>query len=193
MDPSRCFLTLPPDWQKQTYPLPLAPAPQRIKRKVFISYHHERDQFWFDSFTRTFCDEYEVFQDQSLDDEVESDDLAYVNRVIREDYIRGSSITIVLCGAETWKRRFIDWEIASTLHYDHALLGILIPGTQARWDGRFAVPDRLNDNFQSGYAGFVNWPTTPAEVKTQIETAMNKSLLKVLIRNERVQMRRNLA
>jgi len=44
---------------------------------------------------------YEVFQDQSLDDEVESDDLEYVNRVIREDYIKGSSITIVLCGSET--------------------------------------------------------------------------------------------
>jgi hypothetical protein len=52
-----------------------------------------------------------------------------MSRVIREDYIKGSSITIALCGAQTWKRRFIDWEIASTLHHEHALLGILIPGT----------------------------------------------------------------
>jgi hypothetical protein len=163
-----------------------------VKRKVFVSYHHERDQSWFDYFTVIFSEEYEVFQDQSLDDEVDSEDPEYVNRVIREDYINGSSITIVLCGAETWKRRFIDWEIASTLHYEHALLGILIPGTQARWDGKFTVPDRLNDNIQSGYAGFVNWPSTAADLKAQIEAAVNKSILKVLIRNERQKMKRNL-
>ena len=182
-------MTLPPDWQKRAY-LPL-PFPT-VKRKVFISYHHERDQFWFDYFTRTFSDEYEVFQDQSLDDEVDSEDLEYVNRVIREDYINGSSLTIVLCGSETWKRRFIDWEIGSTLKYEHALLGILIPGTQSGSDGKFAVPDRLNDNIQSGYAGFVNWPSTAAELKVQIEAAINKSILKVLIRNERQKMKRNL-
>jgi hypothetical protein len=157
-----------------------------------VSYHHERDQFWYDHFSNTFSDENEVFRDQSLDDEVDSEDLEYVNRVIREDYINGSSITIVLCGAETWKRRFIDWEIASTLHYEHALLGILIPGTQIRSDGKYAVPDRLYDNIQSGYAGFANWPSSATELKTQIESAMNQSIPKVLIRNEQPKMRRNL-
>lgn len=185
-------MTLPPDWQKPSYPLPPFPTLRKPGRKVFVSYHHELDQFWFDHLTSTFGDEYEVFQDQSLDDEVDSDDLEYVNRVIREDYIRGSSITIVLCGAETWKRRFVDWEIASTLHHEHALAGILVPGTQARMDGKIAVPDRLYDNVQSGYAGFANWPTTAAELKTEIEAAINKSISKVFIRNERQKMKRNL-
>ncbi len=183
-------MTLHPDWQRRAY---LPPPFPMVKRKVFVSYHHERDQFWFDHFTTTFSAEYEVFQDRSLDDQVDSEDLEYVNRVIREDYINGSSITIVLCGAETWKRRFIDWEIASTLNYEHALLGILIPSTQARRDETFAVPDRLFDNIQSGYASFVNWPSTANELKTQIEAAISQSILRILIRNERQKMRRDLS
>ncbi len=165
--------------------------PPRIKRKVFISYHHEQDQFWFNHFKSTFSDDYDVFQDQSLDDEVDSDDLDYVNRVIRDDYIKGSSITIVLCGNGTWKRRFVDWEIASTLHHEHALLGILVPGTSPRWDGKFSIPDRLHDNVESGYAGFVNWPNSASELKTQIEAALSKTLFKFSIRNGRLKMRRN--
>jgi MTH538 TIR-like domain (DUF1863) len=185
-------LTLPPDWQKPSYPLPPFQMPTRIKRKVFISYHHEQDQFWFNRFTNAFSEDYEVFQDQSLDDEVDSEDLEYVNRVIREDYISGSSITIVLCGGETGKRRFIDWEIASTLHYEHALLGILIPDTPPGADGKYLVPDRLHENIASGYAAWATWPGSPGELKTLIEGAVSKSNLRFLIQNDRLKMRRNL-
>jgi hypothetical protein len=142
--------------------------------------------------TPTVREDYEFFQDRPLDDEVDSGDLEYVNRVIPEDHIEGSSVTIVLCGLETWKRRFIDWEIASTLHHEHALLGILIPGTPTRGDGKIAVPDRLYDNIQSGYAGFITWPNMAAELNTYIEKAISKSIFKVLIRNDRQKMRRNL-
>lgn len=186
-------MTLPPDWQKPAYPLPPFAMPARIKRKVFISYHHEREQFWFNHFSNTFSEDYEVFQDQSLDDEVESEDLQYVNRVIREDYIKGSSITIVLCGSETGKRRFIDWELHSTLHHEHALLGILIPGTPPAVNGKYLVPDRLHENIESGYAAWSTWPGSPAELKALIEGALSKSNLKYLIRNDRLKMRRNLA
>ena len=188
-----CFLTLAPNWRNPI--LPSAPFPRRqlTKRKVFISYHHERDQSWLNYFTTQFSENYEVFQDQSLDEEVDSEDLHYVNRVIREDYIRGSSITIVLCGGETWKRRFVDWEIASSLHYEHALLGILVPGTLPNFDGKFVVADRLHDNVQSGFAAFASqWPSSPDGLKNLIEGALNKSLLKVLIRNDRQKMKRNL-
>jgi hypothetical protein len=167
--------------------------PSRIKRKVFISYHHERDQFWFNHFTNTFSEDYDVFEDQSLDDEVDSEDLDYVSKVIREDHIKGSSITIVLCGSETWKRRFIDWEIASTLHHEHALLGILIPRTLPATNGKYSVPDRLYKNIESGFAAWSTWPGSPGELKTLIEGAVSKSNLRFLIQNDRLKMRRNLA
>ena len=122
------------------------------KRKVFISYHHSGDQDMFDRFVRKCSDQYEVFCDNSLDGRIRSDDPEYVNRRIREEHIVGSSITIVLCGANTWKRKYVDWEIHSTLHHEHALLGIALPSAGRNAQGRITVPDRLHDNIQSGFA-----------------------------------------
>ena len=164
----------------------LIPKPRPAKRKIFISYHHELDQFWFNHFTTQFGEKYEVSRDESLDTEVDCNDIEYVNRVIREDYISGSSITMVLCGAEAAKRRFIDWEIHSTLQYEHALLGIRLPASS------YYIPLRLLDNVQSGYASVVPWPTSPGELKTQIEAALRKGKLKAYINNDRMKMRRNL-
>jgi len=121
------------------------------KRKVFISYHHRRDQQWFNNFTRLFAESFEIFYDKSLDGRIRSDYPEYINRTIREDYIKGSSITIVLCGGETWKRKYVDWEIHSTLHHKHALLGIALP-TAIKDQGKIVVPARLHDNIESGYA-----------------------------------------
>lgn len=75
-----------------------------VKPKVFVSYHHDNDQRWYDQFTRVFADAYDLVTDRSLGACVESDDCEYVMRVIREQYLTGTSVTIVLCGNETWKR-----------------------------------------------------------------------------------------
>jgi len=32
---------------------------QRVKRKVFVSYHHASDQPYYDAFSRAFCDTYD--------------------------------------------------------------------------------------------------------------------------------------
>jgi hypothetical protein len=166
------------------------------KRKVFISYHHRNDQDWFDHFTGKFSEQYEIFFDQSLDGQIRSDDTEYVNRRIREDFIVGSSITIVLCGTETWKRKYVDWEIYSTLHHEHALLGIALPRHFKR-DGLIIVPDRLHDNIVSGYARWIMWQDNAAILKQEIETAISHSqnnlLFKPLLRNDREKMGRNLS
>src|SRR5262245_32055382 len=97
-------------------------------RRVFVSYHHA-DQAWKNALVQEFSRRLGIFTDGSLDDRVDSNQPDYVHRQIREEYITGSSVTIVLCGAQTWKRRYIDWEIHSTLFKRHALLGIVLPGT----------------------------------------------------------------
>ncbi len=162
-----------------------------VKRKVFISYHHERDQIWANTFKRLFSSYYKIFYDNSLDDEIESSDPEYVNRAIREDYIKGSSITIVLCGKETWKRRYVDWEIRSTLHYKHALLGIALPTARRTADNKVIVPTRLHLNVKSGYAHFINWTTNPKSVKNAIDIAILKSKNTHLIDNSLPKMIRN--
>ena len=164
---------------------------QSPKRKVFISYHHENDQYWANSLRSTHSEQYEVFYDNSLDDEVDSDDLDYVHRKIREDYINGSSLTIVLCGAETHKRRFVDWEIYSTLHYEHALLEIVLPTLRPDMFNNIYVPARLNTNVKAGYAHLINWTNDGSFLKGQIEVALNKSKQTRLIDNTMLKMKRN--
>jgi hypothetical protein len=88
---------------------PLRPTP--AKARVFVSYHHQRDQPYYDRFAEIFADGYEIITDTSIDRKIGGDNVDYQQQVIREQHITGSSVTIVLCGAETWKRRWADWEI----------------------------------------------------------------------------------
>jgi len=170
---------------------PRVPVPLARKRKVFVSFHHGSDQYYFELFTGTFGVSYDVFYDQSLDGHIRSDDPEYVNRAIREDYIRGSSLTIVLCGRETWKRKYVDWEISSTLHYEHALLAIILPTAQKTYDGKVIVPDRLHAKLVTGYAHLTNWPTDAANLKWNIEEAIRKGSQKSQIDNSLPRMQRN--
>jgi hypothetical protein len=163
------------------------------KRKVFISYHHKNDQGWFNEFSRRFSDVHEVFCDKSLDNCIRSDDPEYVSRRIREDYIVGSSVTIVLCGAETWKRKYVDWEIYSTLHHQHALLGLGLPTAGKNERGEIIVPDRLVANVNSGYAHWIHWTNDPSILKQAIETAITRSVQTRFVDNSFQKMARNLA
>ncbi len=167
------------------------PSAKPVKRRVFISYHHRRDQEWFNYFTRLFADAYDIFYDQSLDGRVRSDDPEYVDRKIREDYIVGSSVTIVLCGAETWKRKYVDWEIYSTLHHKHALLGIALPTAVTNYQGEIGVPDRLLANWRTGYVHWMEWTEDPAALERAVEAAIRRSGSTRLIDNSLPKMTRN--
>jgi hypothetical protein len=147
------------------------------KRKVFISYHHQ-DQAWIDGFRTTFGGLYDVFTDCSLDQAIDSINLPYINRTIREDYITGSSITIVLCGNDTWRRKCVDWEIHSTLHKDHALLGIVLPHVTGEWiNGQQIrrVPDRLFTNINTNYAHWIEYPQDTQALSQAIDHALQRS------------------
>lgn len=167
------------------------PSPRPVKRKVFVSYHHRGDQQWFNYFSLLFGQVYDIFYDQSLDGRIRSDDPEYVNRRIREDYIVGSSITIVLCGAETWKRKYVDWEIYSTLHHQHALLGVALPSALKNAEGRIIVPNRLHANIQTGYAYWTQWTEDPTILQQAIEIALQRSRNTRLIDNSLPKMARN--
>lgn len=162
----------------------------QTKRKVFVSYHHDADQGYYDEFSKFFHDQYEVLHDNSLDRHVDSDDPEYVMRRIRENHIKGTSCTIVLCGLNTPMRKYVDWEIKATLDMEHGLVGVLLPTNPISSNGGSSKPDRLQDNVDSGYAVWTNWNSlTVDEFAKAINTAIANP--KHLIRNGRSMRTRN--
>lgn len=163
-----------------------------IKRKVFVSYHHGGDQAYYDAFSRAFHDRYEVVYDNSLERMIDSDNVDYVMRRIRENYIRGSSCTIVLVGLQTHQRKYVDWEIKATLEQQHGLIGVRLPSAPLSSDNKIIVPGRLHDNIQSGYGVWVTWneiTASPQACQGYIEAANARD--KRLIDNTRDRQLRN--
>ena len=87
-----------------------------MSHRVFISYHHAKDQYYkeqlLDLNTR-----YQLFIDMSVDIG-EIDEFLPAQRIreiIRDEYLRESSVTILLVGQETKRRKHIDWELYSSM------------------------------------------------------------------------------
>ncbi|WP_316227119.1 TIR domain-containing protein [Bradyrhizobium sp. SZCCHNS3052] len=170
---------------------PFAPyQPQR--RRVFVSYHHRADQAYYEDFSSVFHDGFEAITDTSLERRIDSADFAYIMRCIREKHLTGSSCTIVLCGRDTPRRRYVDWEIEASLSQQMGLVAVLLPTIEVFSNGGTAKPDRLQDNIDSGYAEWVWWydlRNNPASLATIVERANSKSGR--LILNTRRRMERN--
>lgn len=160
--------------------------------RVFVSYHHGGDQWYYDKFSETLHDYYETVIDRSLERRIDSDNSEYIMRRIREEYITGTSCTFVLCGLETPKRKFVDWEIKASLDKQHGLIGVQLPSAQLIDRGLFFKPWRLDDNVASGYAVLMTWSdviTYPSLVANRIAEANARP--KTLINNSRAMMVRN--
>lgn len=86
------------------------------EHKVFISYHHANDQIYKEQLLR-LNDQHKIFIDLAVDtgDIDSSLDDSRIREIIRDDYLRDSTVTIVLIGTETSKRKHIDWEIYSSM------------------------------------------------------------------------------
>jgi len=141
-------------------------------------------------------DDCEFLQDDSVDRLINSDDTDYQERRIREEYITGTTATVVLVGIESYQRKFIDWEIYPTLDKQHGLIGVLLPYFRPNpATGKFIVPDRLYDNIESGYAVWrtlnelAQSQSAVATLRAWIEESLRKD--KSLIQNWREKMTRN--
>lgn len=91
------------------------------KHKVFISYHHANDQVYKD-YLVNMAVRYGLFIDRSVDTGDVSDHLddQRIREIIRDLYLRDSTVTIVLVGPKTKYRKHVDWEIYSSM-YDGAV------------------------------------------------------------------------
>lgn len=136
-----------------------------VRHKVFISYHH-KDQDEVDNFINTFDHDRDVFIARALgggdmdDTIVNSNDTDYVMSRIRQLYLRDSTVTAVLIGKCTWARRYVDWEIQSSLRRGetvtpNGLIGIVLPSV----GDNPKAPNRLEINLKGkdSNEGYARW------------------------------------
>lgn len=152
--------------------------------KVFVSYHHANDQAYRDVFERMFTLLSGVFISKSVQIGEISPLLATdtVRAKIRDEYLRDSTVTVVLIGADTWKRKHVDWEIASSIRNTKlssrsGLLGIILPTHPSFYTPGYdsgIVPPRLVDNQKCGFANIYNWTTNAADVSNWIQLAFDR-------------------
>jgi len=85
--------------------------------KVFISYHHANDQ-WAKDELQSWNEQENLFIDLSVNSDDVDDTLPTetIREVIRDNYLRDSTVTIVLIGTKTWGRKHVDWEIYSSMY-----------------------------------------------------------------------------
>ncbi len=88
-----------------------------MEHRVFISYHHANDQEYKEKLVR-LAEENDIFIDCSVDTGDIPDNLTdqQIREKIRDEYLRDSSVTILLVGIETKYRKHIDWELYSSMH-----------------------------------------------------------------------------
>lgn len=168
------------------------------RRKCFISYHHD-DEREVQSFIETFDHDKNVLISRGIGasmmgDIIDSNSSDYIMRRVREDYLRDSTVTIVMLGRNTWGRKFVDWEIAASLrntasYNRNGLMAITLPSA-ANSVGR-RLPARFNDNLkgENGYARWWTYPTTTSALATCIDLAYNYRTTRSLLVDNTRQLR----
>lgn len=151
------------------------------RHKCFISYY-SADKDEVEAFIREFDEQHDIFISRHVgvmdEDIINSNDSAYIMRAIRERYLAESTVTIVLIGKCTWARKYIDWEIASTLRNDprnrrSGLLAITLPSMANKTK---ELPPRFEDNWDkegdgNKYAKWKKYPSSPEALAGWIEDA----------------------
>jgi len=151
------------------------------RHKCFISYH-SADADEVATFLDTFGTEFiaKTIGVTDEDDFIDSDDTDYVMSQIRSKYLGNSTVTIVLVGRCTWARRYVDWEVYSSLRNSktssvNGLLAIQLPSVAGTSP---SVPERVNDNVvrdanssDVGYARYYAYPRTKQTLRDLISDA----------------------
>ncbi len=175
-------------------------AYQGTKRRVFIS-HHKADKTEVDAFINQFAHIDGVFTPYVLgannnDAFINSTDTNYVMSQIRSKYLQDTTVTIVLVGSCTHSRRYVDWELKSSLTQGstlpNGLMGIVLPSQ----NNSAHLPDRLKENWQRNdsdcYARYWSYPNSAEQLGQNIEDAFSARTVRAhLIKNSRDMMKYN--
>ena len=173
---------------------------QGTKRRIFIS-HYRGDSDEVEEFIQYYATKQGVFTPYVLgandnDDFIDSANTDYVMTQIRKKYLHDTTVTIVLIGSCTHSRRYVDWEIKSSLrkgeYTPNGLMGIILPS-----QGKSAyMPPRLEKNWTKDhvdcFARYWIYPRSAEELGLWIEDAYAARTSRAdLIENSKTMMKYN--
>ncbi len=123
--------------------------------RVFISYHHGSDASYKDALLA-----HNILRPMFIDGSVDTGDIdenlpdQSIREIIRDRYLRDTTVTLVLVGTQTRGRKHVDWEIFSSMidgsvNKKSGVIAILLPsattGIYSAHDGeRDLYPDVTN-------------------------------------------------
>jgi hypothetical protein len=172
-----------------------------VRHKCFISYHGadiEGVTDFVEAFNDVFIPRVVGASDSDhFKDPVNSQDEEYIKAQIAAKYLSDSSVTILYVGTCTWSRKYVDWELSSSLRNDpvnkrNGLMAITpVDRTTSTLPARFA-DNWAKDN--SKYARYYYYPTTADSFRSWIEDAFKaRDSRPSLIDNTRALRRANSA
>lgn len=142
-----------------------------VRHKCFVSYH-QADKKAVDGFVEKFSGGFIRRGMEMTDDIINSNNPDYVMKRIRELYLKDSTVTIVLIGRCTWARRYVDWEVQSSLRQPADGLPNGLVAIQL-WESYKTLPNRVQLNLDSGYSKFYKYPASQAGFDSIVDEAFN--------------------
>ncbi|CPR80059.1 TIR domain-containing protein [Mycobacteroides abscessus] len=149
------------------------------RHKCFISYHAaDTDEVvrFINDFGTEFIAKTVGVTDE--DDFIDSENSEYIMDQIRTKYLGDSTVTIVLIGKCTWSRRYVDWEVYSSLRDSklskiNGLLAIQLPsGKDSQLQARVRDNiERDEDGIDIGYARYNVYPDSKSTLRDLINDA----------------------
>lgn len=156
------------------------------RHKVFVSFHHKLDEKWKIKFADKFSSILipKWVNNNEINSELSTD---YIKRIIQEDYISSSTITVVLIGNETYLRKHVDWEISASISSKvggrSGLLGLILPSRKDYSTKKYepnTIPQRLYDNVKTEYAKIYNWTDKIEDMQIILQEAFDRKNNKTL-------------
>lgn len=151
-----------------------------VRHKCFLSYHHD-DAVEVEKFVETFESVFipKVIGVTDYGDIINSENDDYIMDTIREKYLTDSTVTIVFIGKCTHSRKYIDWEILSSIRNDSknrrsGVMAIELPSVHVNGA---SLPSRLSMNTgkvgTETYSRYWIYPSTASSLRTDIQDAFD--------------------
>lgn len=148
-------------------------------RHVFFSFHYQRD-IWRANVVRNsgvvIGEAAAGFRDASLWEEARRKGDAAIKKLI-DDGLIGTTVTVVLIGAETANRKYVNYEIDKSIERNNGLLGLRIHNIRDR-NGNTDFPGPAPAKLTSGGYPTYTW-TNSSDFARWVEEAYQRSLSKV--------------